>query len=135
MKDSSYITVSIDDRSLLVSLIGFWYKENSVFDRLEDIAKTVNTTEFAESFHDLCIGRILMKHGNLEEEFVEFTKSHNFGNFGWNILPHSKLVNASERIALDLARKFKETNWWAQNKAALIREKKKLKAVREVMSE
>lgn len=136
MSDRDFISVGISKESLVVTMVGFWYKKSGVFERLESICQNIPLAVLAASFHDEILGNILMEHGKLEEEFTEFSNNYEFGEFCQNIVGTSTFeLHSRSRIALDLGRRLKTLPWWDNNLKEMKSIKAKLKMIRDIQDD
>ena len=136
MDDRDYIKVTVSKESLVVTLVGFWYKEKNVLERVGEICKAIPITLLSADWHDETLGAIIMDNGELEQEFVDFTLESEFGKFCHNIVgSHIFDLYGRTRIALDLGRHVKTTNWWADNLKEMKSIKAKLKTIRDIQDD
>ena len=142
MKNRAYIMVNLDsyrgEYGVLLTLIGFWYKERTILDRIVPLVRGIPYAKLAESYDDAYLGAVIAEEGKLIDDFMEFTKSHPFGEFAMDILTVNRGSNyantASGRIHIDIGKLLKKTDWWKENKIALDVEKAKLKEIRKIMN-
>ena len=134
MNDRDFVMVTTNNPTIVVVLVGFWYKEMKVFDRVETIAESMPKSLLAGDFYDEPLGKAIIKQGDLVEEFKNFIQQNPLGSFAGNIagsLYFSDLFIES-RIALDLGRHLKKTRWWQDNLKELRSEQKKIRMIRDI---
>lgn len=136
MSDRDFLKVAVYKESLVVALVGFWYKEKDVLNRVADICKDIPLTVLASDWHDETLGNVIVENGNLEQEFLDFTQSFKYGEFCHNVVGEQILgLYGRSRIALDLGRHVKTTNWWMDNLREMKSIKSKLKTIRDIQDD
>jgi len=136
ISNRNFITIKIDLETLVVTMVGYWYKESGILDNLDLICRKIPLGLLAGSFHDEHLGIILLEYGNLEAEFTEFTKSHGFGEFCYNVVGVGDFeLYSKPRIARDLGRRLKTCTWWTENLKEIKSIKAKLKTISSIQDD
>lgn len=145
---NDFFTVTLNARStsaddgVAFSLVAFWYatKRRVSPEVAGQLAAKAPVTVLCESFDDKDLGKAIDPDKTLVKEFLDFTRSYEFGAF---MLSHTQIALYADlssswkgfhnKIWADLGKALKKSEWWTQNKNALLKERNALRKVAEVM--
>ena len=136
-----HISVSVQFESPCVILLGYWLKEQNIKGQLVDIAKSIPLSDLCESLQDDHLGLQLIEHGDLMSRFEQFVSSSELGKFILSVIdyrPQSPYLASRflrDRMALDLGRALKATDWFLLNKPEFVRQRKSIKTIKKVMEQ
>ena len=121
---------------VLFTLLGYWYKNSGVLDRLEEAAEKV--TDWSDPNLDIMdrgVGIRLLRNSIFYEEFLRFVKNDGFGSFAFNQPAIQEVLACSEgsfgfvRMAIDLGRELRNSPWWKSREKDIKRERGKSRIV------